>query len=116
LHHGKVAAILGFEGGIGVRNGCFCAHPYILRLLKIDKDEARIHQEEILGGDRSRLPGLVRISFGCYTTANEIDHTVEMLARIVDGDYQGDYRQDRATGDFLPQGFAPSVVAREFSL
>jgi selenocysteine lyase/cysteine desulfurase len=116
LHHGKVAAILGFEGGIGVRNGCFCAHPYILRLLKVDEEEARIHQEEILGGDRSRLPGLVRISFGCYTTADEIDHTVEMLARIVEGDYRGDYRQDRATGDFFPQGFAPSVVAREFSL
>jgi selenocysteine lyase/cysteine desulfurase len=116
MHHGKVAAILGFEGGIGVRNGCFCAHPYILRLLKVDEEDALIHQEEILGGDRSRLPGLVRISFGCYTTVDEIDHTIEMLARIVDGDYRGDYRQDRATGDFFPRGFVPSVVARDFSL
>jgi Aminotransferase class-V len=25
--HALVAAILGYEGGIGVRNGCFCAQP-----------------------------------------------------------------------------------------
>src|SRR5581483_9025373 len=31
--HGLVAAILGTEWGIGVRSGCFCAHPYITRLL-----------------------------------------------------------------------------------
>ncbi|NIV93017.1 aminotransferase class V-fold PLP-dependent enzyme, partial [candidate division KSB1 bacterium] len=27
LPNAKVAAILNYEGGIGVRNGCFCAHP-----------------------------------------------------------------------------------------
>ena len=39
--HGKVSAILGFEGGVGVRNGCFCAHPYILHLLKVDDETYR---------------------------------------------------------------------------
>ncbi|MCJ7625238.1 MAG: aminotransferase class V-fold PLP-dependent enzyme, partial [Anaerolineaceae bacterium] len=29
--HYLVAAILSAEGGIGVRNGCFCAHPYLFR-------------------------------------------------------------------------------------
>jgi selenocysteine lyase/cysteine desulfurase len=33
IPHGLVAAILGCEGGIGVRNGCFCAHPYVVHLL-----------------------------------------------------------------------------------
>jgi cysteine desulfurase/selenocysteine lyase len=28
-----VAAILGYEGGIGVRSGCFCAHPYVVHPL-----------------------------------------------------------------------------------
>jgi cysteine desulfurase/selenocysteine lyase len=32
MDHYKVAAVLSFEGGIGVRNGYFCAHPYILYL------------------------------------------------------------------------------------
>ncbi len=33
MHHGLVAARLSAEFGIGVRHGCFCAHPYLLRLL-----------------------------------------------------------------------------------
>lgn len=35
IPHGKVAAMLSFEGAIGVRNGCFCAHPYLLNLMGI---------------------------------------------------------------------------------
>jgi len=38
--HFLVAAILGYEFGIGVRSGCFCAHPYILHLLGLSKEEA----------------------------------------------------------------------------
>ncbi|MDX1437664.1 MAG: aminotransferase class V-fold PLP-dependent enzyme, partial [Anaerolineales bacterium] len=30
--HFLVSAIMGFEFGIGVRSGCFCAHPYIIHL------------------------------------------------------------------------------------
>ena len=33
--HALVAAILGYEGGIGVRNGCFCAQSYVAHLLGI---------------------------------------------------------------------------------
>ena len=32
ISHFKVSSILGYEFGIGVRSGCFCAHPYILHL------------------------------------------------------------------------------------
>ena len=35
MHHGLVAARLSAEFGIGVRHGCFCAHPYLLRLLGV---------------------------------------------------------------------------------
>ncbi|RPI21820.1 MAG: aminotransferase class V-fold PLP-dependent enzyme, partial [Chloroflexota bacterium] len=38
--HFLVAAILGYEYGIGVRNGCFCAHPYLLHLLNVVDDRA----------------------------------------------------------------------------
>ena len=37
--HGLVAAILGYEGGIGVRSGCFCAHPYVVHLLNLSQSE-----------------------------------------------------------------------------
>ena len=33
VDHGLVAAVLGYEHGIGVRSGCFCAQPYVAHLL-----------------------------------------------------------------------------------
>ena len=33
VSHGLVAAVLGYEHGIGVRSGCFCAQPYVAHLL-----------------------------------------------------------------------------------
>src|SRR5690606_6760062 len=32
-----VAAVLGYEWGIGVRAGCFCAQPYVMQLLGLDR-------------------------------------------------------------------------------
>jgi cysteine desulfurase/selenocysteine lyase len=105
--HYKVAAVLSFEGGIAVRNGCFCAHPYILRLLEVTGDEALRHQQDIIDGSRVGLPGLVRISFGCYNTMEEVDHTAGLLARIAAGDIGGDYEQDPVSGAYWPRGFEP---------
>ena len=105
--HYKVAAVLSFEGAIAVRNGCFCAHPYILRLLKVPAEEALRHQEEIMAGKRRGLPGLVRISFGCYNTVEEVDHAADMLALIAAGDIQGEYEQDPGSGSYWPRGYEP---------
>jgi cysteine desulfurase / selenocysteine lyase len=116
ISHAKVAAILGYEGGTGVRNGCFCAHPYILRLLDVSDGKARKYQQEVLNGDRSRLPGLVRASIGCYNTIEEIDHLAGMLERIVAGDYQGDYVLHKATGDYMPQLFDSGILHHYFTL
>jgi selenocysteine lyase/cysteine desulfurase len=66
MPHQLLAAILGTEYGIGVRNGCFCAHPYLLKILDIDEQDAGRFREEIIAGDRSRMPGLVR-TLGCTT-------------------------------------------------
>jgi cysteine desulfurase/selenocysteine lyase len=107
MSHHLVAAILSAEGGIGVRNGCFCAHPYLLRLLGVSPQEAREHQQEILRGSKANLPGLVRISFGCYNTEAEVDWLIEALERIVRGEYKGTYVQDPATGEFHAQGSEP---------
>lgn len=35
LYHAKVSHDLDKIGGIATRNGCFCAHPYLLRLLNV---------------------------------------------------------------------------------
>ena len=100
MHHALVAAILGYEGGIGVRRGCFCAQSYVARLLRAHaSDQARWHSAH-LAGDRSRRPGMVRVSFGAYNTTEDVDALVEMVERIVRNDYQGWYYQAPETGDY----------------
>jgi selenocysteine lyase/cysteine desulfurase len=116
LHHARLAAILAYEGAIGVRNGCFCAHPYILRLLRVDGDKYQSFHDRVLGGNRTDMPGLVRVSFGCYNTVEEIDALVEWLQRIRRGDYRGDYYLDPHTGIFSPTGWDPDQVTARFSL
>ncbi len=105
--HFLVAAILGHEYGIGVRNGCFCAHPYILHLLGLNQEEANEVRDQIQAGDRSDMPGLVRVSFGLYNSTNEIDELIESLFHILRGDYAGNYLQDPASGEYFPEGWDP---------
>ncbi len=105
IPHFLLAAILSYEFGIGVRNGCFCAHPYLLHLLGVPHERAELIRENILHHDRREVPGLVRVSFGLYNRFEEIDYLVEALQRIQKGEYRGEYFQDIASGDFAPRGW-----------
>jgi cysteine desulfurase / selenocysteine lyase len=116
IPHGLVAAVLGFEAGIGVRNGCFCAHPYILRILGVQGEEYDTFKEEVLHHDRSHIPGLVRVSFGCYNDQGEVDTFIEWLKRIQAGKTQGVYDQDRVSGTYLPRGYSAASLEPFFSL
>jgi len=107
MPHALTAAILNYEGGIGVRNGCFCAHPYIKLLMGLNDDEARLIEEQILQGDRSNLPGAVRASFGLYNTTGEIDQFIETLSKVVRKNYEGKYVLDRKKGEYHPEGYSP---------
>ncbi len=105
ISHFKLAAILGYEGGIGVRSGCFCAHPYVVHLLQLDEATAQTWQKQLLSGDKSEMPGMVRASFGCYNNTEDVDKLVTMLHRIATGDYVGDYVVDCASGEYTPVGY-----------
>ncbi|MEW6509735.1 MAG: aminotransferase class V-fold PLP-dependent enzyme [Bacteroidota bacterium] len=105
MHHSLVAAILGTEGGIGVRDGCFCAHPYVKELLRVSPADDAVLTAEVIAGDKSRMPGMVRASLGCYNTTGDIDALAEMLERVAAGEYKGRYVQNRATGAFRAEGF-----------
>ncbi len=109
--HFLVAAVLGHEFGIGVRNGCFCAHPYLLKLLGLTHAEAEAVRARMQAGDRSDMPGLVRISFGLYNTIEEIDALTEALKAIAAGKYYGQYVQEIASGEFHAQGWQPDFEA-----
>ncbi len=106
-HHALVAAILGIEGGIGVRNGCFCAHPFVKHLLGVTPEEDGRFTREVLEGNKTNMPGMVRASLGCYSDESDIDALVEMLERILRGEIRGTYRQDRSSGAFLADGYHP---------
>ncbi|TCK98476.1 selenocysteine lyase/cysteine desulfurase [Natranaerovirga hydrolytica] len=79
MHHSIVAKALAHEFGISVRNGCFCAQPYVQKLLKIPSD---IIQKSLNNPNISH-PGLVRISFGFYNTLEEVDCLIAALKNIV---------------------------------
>ena len=114
MHHSLVAAILSAEGGIGVRNGFFCAQPYVKKLLGVTKEEEREAGCGIGETDRTATPGMVRASLGCYSNEADVDAFLDMLERIVRGDYKGTYTQDPASGAFRAKGFAMDV-GRYFS-
>jgi cysteine desulfurase / selenocysteine lyase len=116
LPHGLVAAILGFEGGISVRDGCFCAHPYVLQLMQVGRNEFQTYRSQVLSHDRTDLPGMVRASLGCYNTRADVDRLVAMLERIIAGDYRDGYAIRRATGAYLPRDFDPAAARRVFAL
>jgi cysteine desulfurase/selenocysteine lyase len=115
MSHYLLAAILSAEGGIGVRNGCFCAHPYMLHLLDVSPEQAAAYQQEIRQGTKVHLPGLARVSFGCYNTEAEIDWFVEVLEKIVQRQHRGHYVQDPGSGTYQAVGFSPDIE-RYFSL
>ena len=48
LHHSLVAARLSAEYGIGVRHGCFSAHPYLERLLDLPDEQVVAYREAVL--------------------------------------------------------------------
>jgi selenocysteine lyase/cysteine desulfurase len=110
VSHFLVAAILGYEAGVGVRSGCFCAHPYVVHLLKLSDKEAATWRGQLLGGDKSSMPGMIRMSFGCYNNIDDIDRLLEMLERIAAGNYQGDYQLDISSGEYLPANYHEPIA------
>ncbi len=88
--HELAASILNREAAIAVRNGCFCAHPYLHRLLGLeDTTELR---RKLIAGEEVDLPGAVRPTFGIFNTEAEVDELLRMIRVIRDRAWKGDYR------------------------
>ena len=103
--HPLVAARLSAEYGIGVRHGCFCAHPYLTRLLGLGHAEIASYRRAVLEGDRRDIPGAVRASAGINTTVEDIDRLLVAVDHIATGGPPPlPYTQDPITGDYWPGG------------
>jgi selenocysteine lyase/cysteine desulfurase len=106
FHHALTSTILSYEAGIGVRHGCFCAHPYVTRLLGVTEGESKKFRDELKRRNKAHLPGAVRISFGFYNTEEEIDQLIEALDKISRREYKGKYKLDEKLGEYLPENFS----------
>ncbi len=112
--HALVAARLSAELAIGVRHGCFCAHPYLVRLLGLTPGDIARYRQEILRGDHRQAPGAVRASAGINATDEDVARLLDAVARIASGEPPAvAYEQDRRTGDFRPVGGMPGLAGLE---
>jgi selenocysteine lyase/cysteine desulfurase len=106
ISHALVAARLSAEHAIGVRHGCFCAHPYLVRLLGLSPSELARFRDDARQHRRHSLPGAVRASACISTTIEDIDRLLDAVAVIASGGpTPADYVQDPLTGDWWPEGF-----------
>jgi selenocysteine lyase/cysteine desulfurase len=85
MPHALVAARLAGEYGIGVRNGCFCAHPYLTRLFGLTDAEVRQFHDDARANRLERLPGAVRVSCNRATEPSDIVALGEALRTIATG-------------------------------
>ncbi|HEX8219583.1 MAG TPA: aminotransferase class V-fold PLP-dependent enzyme [Chloroflexia bacterium] len=110
VHHQLTAAILSHEYAIGTRTGGFCAHPYLMRLFGIGTDSVHTLRDEVSGGDRRNMPGAVRMSFGFYSTRDDVDAIMQALWDIQRGKWGGDYTQNPKSGEYKPTSEVTSPV------
>jgi selenocysteine lyase/cysteine desulfurase len=107
VHHALVAARLSAEFAIGVRHGCFCAHPYLIRLLGVGPEGVAEARAAVRRGDRSGIPGAVRASCGLGTTEEDVEVLLSAVRELAAGEPAPvTYVQDAVTGDFWPEGDA----------
>lgn len=79
LNYQDLAQILSKVYGISVRQGWFCAHPYCRRLMNISEKDA----SAFLNNDNERMPGMIRVSFGVYNEAQEVEYFLDVIEKIV---------------------------------
>lgn len=127
LEHGLVAAALNDYHNIAVRNGCFCAHPYVRELLKpelwaLDLDPDTADAAALL----ERRQGMVRASFGLYTRDDDVaallagirdllarpDHYRALYEPAADGNFRHRTFEAPAKALFDPEAALDRALAR----
>lgn len=85
--HNRVVKELAEKGGIGVRDGCFCAHIIVKDLLHIHPFREKLAEWllRLLPGiahPSSLLPGLVRVSLGIANDEQDVRRLLDVLREI----------------------------------
>ncbi|HMH56928.1 MAG TPA: hypothetical protein VK535_11765, partial [Gemmatimonadales bacterium] len=91
-----------------VRNGCFCANPYVFHLLHMTKEAVETVEGEVAADHRKALPGAVRASLAPYNDEVEVDRFVKAVRQVAGGELKASYEQS-ADGTFSPVGGWPAI-------
>ncbi len=83
--HNLTSKALAESSGIGTRSGCFCAHLFVQRLLRISRIRVRLaglflRLSRPLA--KQLLPGLVRASVGAENDETDVDALVKAVERV----------------------------------
>ena len=108
VHHGLAAAALSHEWGVAVRNGCFCANPYVFHLLNMSRQDVEQVEGEVAADRRTALPGAVRASLAPYNDEAEVDRFADAVRRVASGQWKTRYEQ-ADDGTFAPEGGWPAI-------
>ena len=79
LHPNFVVALLGDLFGIQARSGCFCAAPYIHRLIGFDRETSAAHEAEVRRGHEGIKLGFVRLSFNYFISETVFEYILEAV-------------------------------------
>jgi len=107
LDHGLVAAALNDYFNIATRNECFCAHPYVREMItySLSENTEDITDEQLEEYVELRR-GMVRASFGIYTTREDVDRCAAALKHIAENKTFYESQYDRLdNGDYRHKTF-----------
>jgi hypothetical protein len=79
LHPNFVVALLDDLFGIQARSGCFCAGPYIHRLIGFDLETSAAHEAEVLRGHAGIKVGFVRVTFNYFISETVFRYLVDAV-------------------------------------
>lgn len=93
IPYALLAAALSAEYAIGVRHGCFCAHPLMTTLLAIDDEHRAQLHHRLRRGIPTRLPGAVRASMGLGTAMDDLVQLVNAVTELAADGVKWRYRK-----------------------
>ncbi len=102
-----ISSVLSFEYAIGVRTGCFCAQPYVKKLMGVSREETERVKENLIEG---KLPGLgaIRTSLSFYNTVEEIEVLKQALEEALSR-REFHYKYEPHLKAFVPENFKFSL-------
>ena len=84
LHSNFVVALLDDLFGIQARSGCFCAGPYLHRLLDFDAETSAAHEAEVVHGYAGIKVAFLRLSFNYFMSETVFQYIVDAVDFLAD--------------------------------